>query len=148
MSTLNITETIQTLTITETNGDVVTLTPIGTTTLTISEVGVRGLKGDTPTATDIQVKQNAEAGDSDPTYDETDVDNPFIVSMVYSDANGATLHSKVFNYIEYLGESVVSSVVNTFTYELQIWTYTKTINYKDVGGVPVWDGTDSLVAKA
>ena len=144
---LKITEVNQTLKITEENGTVVKLTPIGSTSLKISEVGSQGLKGDTPTPSDVQVKQDAEAGNSTPTYNETDPNNPYITSLSYVDANGATNHTKTFNYTTYLGEQVVDTLVSVFTYEGEVWTYTKQLNYKDVGGVPVWDGTDSTVVK-
>ena len=144
---LNITETKKTLRITEAGGNVIKIQPSATKILKVNKAGIQGPKGDTPTLADVQVKQDAEAGNSSPVYDETDPNNPFIISMTYEDANGATNHSKVFNYSTFLGERVGTSIVSTFTYLGQVWTYTKTINYKDVGGVPVWDGTDSFVNK-
>lgn len=145
---VEITEEVHEVVITdEATGYSVNVYPEAESEVVISEEGLPGPQGPAPTYTDTQVKQDAEAGNSTPTYDETDPDNPFIVSMVYVDANGATNHSRAFNYTTFLGIPVSDSIVNTFTYEGQVWTYTKQLNWKDVGGLPVWDGTDLSVTK-
>jgi len=142
---LKITEVEQTLKITEESGTVVKLTPIGSTSLKISEVGSQGLKGDTPTPTDIQVLQDASQGASTPIYDG--VDESKLIQINYADANGATGHQKVLNYGTVYGEEVVTSIVSTFVYEFQTWTYTKTLNYIEFESAPLWSGTTPTIAK-
>jgi hypothetical protein len=115
------------------------------TELIISSEGSPGPKGDTPTLSDTQILQDASQGKSTPNYDDTVQDK--LLSISYEDANGATEHIKVFNYGTVFGEEVVTSIVSTFTYEGQVWEYTKTLNYIELDSAPLWNGTTPTITK-
>ena len=142
---IKVTEDKYTLKISRDGEPKITLRPTTSTTLKISSVGRQGLKGDTPTPTDTQVLQDASQGASTPTYDGVVEDK--LIRIDYVDANGATGHQKVLSYGTVFGEEVVTSIVSTFVYEGETWTYTKTLNYIEFNSAPLWNGTTPTISK-
>ncbi len=124
----------------------IVLKPQASPTLKIGSAWVSS-NGDgvTPTLSDVQVLQDVSAGVSTPTYDNVVLDK--VLSIAYEDKNGGNGHTKTFNYGVVFGEEVVTSTVDTFSYLAQDWTYTKQINYREVDGSPIWDGTTPTVVK-
>tara|TARA_R110002167_G_scaffold250466_1_gene456655 strand:+ start:309 stop:749 length:441 start_codon:yes stop_codon:yes gene_type:complete len=144
---IEISSTNKSLSITH-NNKTIEVKPSSTNSITISKLGAQGLKGDTggfATPSDNEVIAQAESGDKVASYNGIILDK--IEGISYEDINGASNHTKTFNYGTVAGEEVVATIVSVFGYSGENWTVTKTINYDAVGGAPLWAGTDINIIK-
>lgn len=139
---LKVTEKQYALKINREGEDRITLRPTSSTTLKISSVGRQGISGEGADPADVQILQDVSQGASTPVYNADQ-----LIRVDYADSNGGTGHQKTLNYGVVYGEEVVASIVSTFTYGAQAWTYTKTLNYIEFESAPLWNGTTPTVVK-
>ena len=76
------------------------------------------------TQSDIQIIQ--DVGDTRKVFSKT---GDLVTGIAYDDAAGATNHSKTFVWTTVNGDDAVYSIIEIFTYDSQVWTYTKLFTY-------------------
>jgi hypothetical protein len=92
--------------------------------ITISSVGSQGISY-SPEDLDIVTS----AGDGNKTFVYDGLLTEQLNQINIADVNGATNHIKVFNYKIQTGDTVLDTLIDSFDYNSQKWTTTKTFLY-------------------
>jgi len=117
--------------------------------LTLSNSGTKGQTGDAginewgtilgnlADQTDLQIVLDSKVSETDyniiakvgNTLKAFSKTGNLVTGIAYSDAEGATSHSTIYAWGLVSGKNAVTSRVEVFTYESQLWTYTQAFTY-------------------